>query len=114
MWPSLFDDIETKASFYRLRGRYDERMAFMVAAIDGAFRKRLQTSYTPLKAYAESVAEAAEINAKVEGYSPTVAAERRREVYEKTLREGLDDPNHPQLTWQVGRADESCFGEQRP
>ena len=45
MWPSLFDDDETKASFDRLRARSDERMAFIVAAVDGAFRRRVKTGH---------------------------------------------------------------------
>lgn len=95
MWPSLFEDPETQASFERLKAKYDERLAFMVAAIDGAFRNRVKTGYTPLKAYAKSVAEAARINAMVEGYSPDVANEREQEVYVRILREGPLNPVRP-------------------
>lgn len=98
MWPSLFDDKETTASFERLRGRYDKRMAFMVASVDATFRRRLKTGHTPIEAYARSVAEVANINAIVEGFSPDVARKREEEVYAKTLREGLDDPVHPHAT----------------
>src|SRR5262245_59123594 len=95
MWPSLFDDKETTASFERLRGRYDKRMAFMVASVDAAFRRRVKTGDKPLEAYARSVAEIANINALEEGFSPDVARKRAEEVYTRTLREGLDDPVHP-------------------
>ena len=95
-WPSLFDDEETKASFGRLTSAgYDKRIAFKVAAVDCAFRARIKTGHKPPEAYARSVAEIAKINALVEGYAPEVAADRQNAVYEKTLREGLDDPVHP-------------------
>jgi hypothetical protein len=96
MWPSLFDDPETKASFDRLRARgYDERIAYLVAAVDGAYRNRVRTGYKPLEAYAKSVGEIAKLAAIAEGYSPEEARKRETEVYEKTLREGMDDPDHP-------------------
>jgi hypothetical protein len=96
MWPSLFDDPKTKASFDRLRARgYDERIAYLVAAVDGAYRSRVSTGYKPLEAYAKSVGEIANLAAIAEGYSPDGASERERAVYEKTLREGMDDPDHP-------------------
>jgi hypothetical protein len=94
-WPSLLDDAQTRASFERLRLRYDERIAFMVAAVDGAYRNRVRTGYDRVEAYARTVGEIARINAIVEGYSPEIASEREATVYEKTRREGLDDPVHP-------------------
>ena len=94
-WPSLFDDETTKQEFARLRARYDERLAFLVAAVDGAFRSRVATGHKPLEAYARSVGDLARINAMAEGYSPDEADARERTVYEKTLREGLDDPMRP-------------------
>ena len=94
-WPSLFDDETTKQEFARLRARYDERLAFLVAAVDSAFRSRVRTGHKPLEAYARSVGELAKINAIAEGYSPEEADERERTVYQKTLREGLDDPERP-------------------
>jgi hypothetical protein len=96
MWPSLFGDPETQASFQRLRAAgLDERVAFMVAAVDANFRRSVASGDKPLEAYAASVADAAKINAIVEGYSPDEARDRQTIVYEKTLREGLDDPVHP-------------------
>jgi hypothetical protein len=95
MWPSLFDDPETKASFDRLRAHYDERIAYLVAAVDGAYRHRVRTGFKPLEAYAKSVGEIAKFAAIAEGYSPEEARERETAVYEKTLREGMDDPDHP-------------------
>jgi hypothetical protein len=96
MWPSLFDDPETKASFDRLRARgFDERIAYLVAAVDGAYRDRVRTGFEPMEAYAKSVGEIAGIAARAEGYSPEEARERETAVYEKTLREGMDDPHHP-------------------
>jgi hypothetical protein len=83
MWPSLFDDKETTASFERLRGRYDKRMAFMVASVDATFRRRLKTGHTPIEAYARSVAEVANINAIVEGFSPDVARKREEKCTQR-------------------------------
>jgi hypothetical protein len=70
MWPSLFDDPETKASFNRLRASYDERIAYLVVTVDGAYRNRVKTGVKPLEAYAKSVGEMAGIAAIAEGYSP--------------------------------------------
>ena len=92
----LFEEPEAKASYERLiRAGLDQRMAFMTAATDAAFRTRVRTGATPLEAYARSVGELARINALLEGFAPTVAKKREALIYEKTLREGLDDPVHP-------------------
>jgi hypothetical protein len=103
MWPSLFDDAETKASFDRLRARYDERLAYLVAAVDGAYRNRVRTGFEPLEAYAKSVGEIARIAAIAEGYSPEEARERETAVCEKTLREGMDDRRLQNAASSAGR-----------
>jgi hypothetical protein len=95
MWRSLFDDPETRVSFERLRNRFDERMAFMVAATDGAFRNRVKTGYSRPDAFAKTMGELAVLNATLEGYSPDEATERERLAYDRAVREGLDDPEHP-------------------
>ena len=91
MWPSLFDDDETKASFERLRICDDERMAFMVAAVDGAFRKRIRTGSKPPEAYARSVDEIAKMNALVEGYSLSDSAKREEQKNRCTQRRCAKD-----------------------
>src|SRR5262249_48616140 len=95
MLPSLFNDPDTMASFERLRGSYDERTAFLVAAIDGAYRSRVEAGHERSEAYALSVGEIARISAIVMGYSRDEGRAREKAVYERTLREGLDDPVHP-------------------
>jgi hypothetical protein len=95
-WPSLFDDEVAMASFERLRSSgLDERVAFSVAAVDHAYRQRTKAGCGKVEAYARSVAEMAKINAIVEGYSPGAARDRETVVYQKALREGLHDPEHP-------------------
>ena len=96
MWSAPLDDPQTKAAYERIRHRgLDPRLAFMVAAVDGAYRNRVATGFTPLEAYARSLEEFARINALVEGYSDAVASERAKTVYEKTKREGVDHPERP-------------------
>jgi hypothetical protein len=73
-------------------GQFQQRTK--VASLQ-AFSSRVSTGYKPLEAYAKSVGEIANLAAIAEGYSPDVASERERAVYEKTLREGMDDPVHP-------------------
>jgi hypothetical protein len=92
----LFEEPQTKASYERLiEAGLDQRMAFMTAATDAAFRVRVRAGAAPLEAYAQSVGELARINALLEGFAPTVAKKREALLYTKTLREGLDDPVHP-------------------
>jgi hypothetical protein len=92
----LFEEPETKASYERLiEAGLDQRIAFMTAATDAAFRHLVRTGSTPLEAYARSVGELARINALLEGFGPKVAKKREILIYTKTLREGLDDPVHP-------------------
>jgi hypothetical protein len=103
----------TKQEFEGLKARgYDERLAFLVAAVDGAFRNRVGTGYDPVEAYARSVGEIAKLNALAEGYSPDEASDRERAVYEKTLREGLDDPDRPhaQRIFPTSQRDEERRG----
>ena len=84
------------ASFERLRSSgLDERVAFSVAAVDHAYRQRTKAGCGKVEAYARSVAEMAKINAILEGYSHGAARDRETAVYQKALREGLDDPEHP-------------------
>ena len=93
--PSRQESLSFKTEFEHLRAIYDERIAFMTAAIDLDFRKRRTTGMEPLEAYAKTVAEVAKVNALVEGYSEAEASERERTVYEKTKREGIYDLAYP-------------------
>ena len=82
-------------------------MAYMIAAVDHAFRDRVKTGYKPLKAYAVTLGELAKINAILEGYDQNIASEREAAVYEKTLRESLDDlyRPHAERLWPASKSD---------
>ena len=95
MRPNLFEDLKARASLERLRGLADERVAFMVAATDAAYRNRVKAGCDRPKAYAISMGELARINATLEGYSPEEANVRQRIAYGRAMREGLDDPEDP-------------------